>query len=131
MCINRGLIDSSVTLQNMVLQRAHVRVALITLPTHNISITDSRIVNKPGVQGLEVELPTLLTILMVNIMSIMLIKKRENTLVNNLLTLDCVANAVLTLINVINEQSLIVGFQLYCTPVTVLYSRYILSILHL
>ena len=107
----------------MVLQRAHDRVALITLPTHNISITDSRIVNKPGVQGLEVELPTLLTILMVNIMSIMLIKKRENTLVNNLLTLDCIANAVITVINVINEQSLIVGFELYCAPVTVLYSR--------
>ena len=123
MCINRGYIDSSVTLQTMVLQRAHDRVALITLPTHNISITDSRIVNKPGVQGLEVELPTLLTILMVNIMSIMLIKKRENTLVNNLLTLDCIANAVITVINVINEQSLIVGFELYCAPVTVLYSR--------
>jgi hypothetical protein len=91
----------------------------------NINIIDSEIVNKPPVQSVglvSAALPTMLTIVLVNTMSIMLIKKRESTLVNNLLILDCIANVVITVINVI-QQYIIVGFEFYCAPVTVLYVR--------
>ena len=91
----------------------------------NINIIDSQIVNTPPVQSVglvSASLPTMLTIVLVNTMSIMRIKKRESTLVNNLFILDCIANVVITVINVV-QQYIIVGSELYCAPVTVLYSR--------
>ena len=91
----------------------------------NINIIDSEIVNKPPVQSVglvSASLPIMLSIVLVNTMSIMLIKKRESTLVNTLLILDCIANVVITVINVI-QQYIIVGSEFYCAPVTVLYSR--------
>ena len=89
----------------------------------NINIIDSQIVNKPPVQSVglvSASLPIMLSIVLVNTMAIMLVKKRESTLVNTLLILDCIANVVITVINVI-QQYIIVGFELYCAPVTVLY----------
>ena len=94
----------------------------LIMNSHNITFSHSIIINKPPVQVLAVSVPTLMTILLVNILSIKLVKKRESTLVNNLLILDCVANTVLSVINV-TQQFTIVGHQLYCAPVTVLYSR--------
>ena len=91
----------------------------------NINIIESQIVNKPPVQSVglvSASLPIMLSIVLVYIMSIMLIKKRESTLVNTLLTMDCIANVVITVINVV-QQYIIVGSELYCAPVTVLYSR--------
>ena len=89
---------------------------------NNITFSHSIIVNKPPVQVMLVALTTLVTILLVNILSIKVVKKRESTLVNNLLILDCVANTVLSVINV-TQQFTIVGHQLYCAPATVVYSR--------
>ena len=91
----------------------------------NMTIIESALVNNPPVHEvgfLSLLLLMVLSILLVNIMSIMLIMKRESTLVNSLLTLDCIANAILTVINSIQEYK-IVGLELYCAPVTVIYSR--------
>ena len=91
----------------------------------NINIIDSQIGNKPPVQSVglvSASLPIMLSIVLVNTMSIMLIKKRDITLVNTLLIMDCIANVVITVINV-TQQYIIVGSELYCAPVTVLYSR--------
>ena len=90
----------------------------------NINIIDSQIVNTPPVQSVglvSASLPIMLSIVLVNTMSIMLIKKRESTLVNTLLIMDCIANVVITVINVV-QQYIIVGSEFYCAPVTVLHS---------
>ena len=90
-----------------------------------VRITEPVIVNTSKVNiavFISVIIPLLFSILVVNIMFIILIKKRESTLVNTLLTMDCMANALLTVINSI-QQYKNVGLELYCAPVTVLYSR--------
>ena len=86
---------------------------------------DSHIVNKQSAHAVWFVF-TILTILvfalLVNTLSIVLIMKRESTLVNTLLTMHCTANALLSVLSSIAQYKS-VGNELFCAPVTVLYSR--------
>lgn len=86
---------------------------------------DSLIVNKESAHAVWFVF-TILTMLVfalvVNTLSIVLIVKRESTLVNTLLTMHCTANALLAVLSSISQYES-VGNELLCAPVTVLYSR--------
>ena len=90
-----------------------------------VDILQTVTVNKPPALRFESTiLPILVSILLVNTVSIMLIIKRDKTLVNKLLTLDCIANIVLTVIGSIQQSKANgMGVELYCAPVSVLYLR--------
>ena len=86
---------------------------------------DSLIVNKESAHAVWFVF-TILTMLvfalLVNTLSIVLIVKRESTLVNTLLTMHCTANALLAVLSSISQYKS-VGNELFCAPVTVVYSR--------
>ena len=107
-------------------ERSQENSSLLLFGTNqSLSCVDQEPVNMPtsnNVVLISIIIPMLLSILLVNIKSIIMIKKRESTLVNNLLTMDCTANALITVISSI-QQYKVVGLELYCAPVTVLYSR--------
>ena len=67
-------------------------------------------------------IPSILAIILVNFSSILFIRKKEKTLVNKLLLLDCYANMVLTFINVINQLSILESTFL-CSLMTIIYGR--------
>ena len=67
-------------------------------------------------------IPSILAIILVNFSSILFIRKKEKTLVNKLLLLDCYANMVLTFINVINQLSILESTFL-CSLMTIVYGR--------
>ena len=67
-------------------------------------------------------IPSILAIILVNFSSILFIRKKEKTLVNKLLLLDCYANMVLTFINAIN-QLWILESNFLCSLMTIVYGR--------
>ena len=93
----------------------------------NINIIKSSIVNHPpsaSVGFTPMILPILVSILVVNILSILLISRRESTLVNRLLTLDCIANALSAMIGSIQQsEANIAGVEVYCASISVVYLR--------
>jgi hypothetical protein len=96
-----------------------------------VNILQTVTVNKPpDLQFESTILPILMSILLVNTVSIMLIIKRDKTLVNKLLTLDCIANIVLTVIGS-QQQSKTrgMGVELYCAPVSLLFLRCFIRLL--
>jgi hypothetical protein len=123
--------QSSTPFHGTMVEKSPTNFALLLSGTNQslmfakLSITEPVIVNRSTVNiavFISVIIPLLFSILVVNIMSIILTKQRESTLVNTLLTMDCMANALITVINSIQHYKN-VGLELYCAPVTVLYSR--------
>ena len=93
----------------------------------NLTMLDMTLVNNLDSSHLDswiflTAIPSLMTIILVNFSSILFIRKKEKTLVNKLLILDCYANMVLTFINTLN-QFLILDSAFFCSLMTVVYSR--------
>ena len=93
----------------------------------NFTILESALVNNLDSFHLDswiflTAIPSILAIILVNFSSILFIRKKEKTLVNKLLLLDCYANMVLTFINTIN-QFLILDSIFFCSLMTVVYGR--------
>ena len=73
--------------------------------------------------GFEVTILAMLILaLLVNIVSMVLIMKRESTLVNTLLCMHCTAISLLSVLNSIAQYKPVEN-QVFCAPATVLYSR--------
>ena len=103
----------------------NLTLALTSKQYISMDILQSASVNKsPDLEFVSTILPILLSILLVNTLCIMLIIKRDKTLVNKLLILDCIANALLTMIGSLQQSAAnTVGVEVYCAPITVLYFR--------
>ena len=98
-----------------------------------VDISQTVTVNKPpDLQFESTILPILVSILLVNTVSIMLIIKREKTLVNKLLVLDCTANIFLTVFGSLHQSKAHgMGIELYCAPVSVIYLRCFIGLISL
>jgi hypothetical protein len=102
---------SSQPLYSTMVERTPEHLSLLPFCTNqSLSFIVQVPVNMPTANNvvlISIVIPMLLFILLVNIKSIIMIKKRKSILVNKLHIMDCTANALITVINSIQQYNVV------------------------